>query len=52
MLINKLIEVWKDGDLSWKLPKKFYLMRTYGQNIFFIKNKQDLEIMKRLGQKS
>lgn len=45
MLINKLIEVWKDGDLSWKLPKKLYLMRTYGQNIFFIKNKYLKELV-------
>lgn len=39
MGIRKLYNVWKNGELSWKLPKKIYLMKTYGQQVFRIKNK-------------
>lgn len=39
MVLNKFFEVCKDGDLNWKLPKKIYLTKTYGQRIFYIKNK-------------
>ena len=39
MLISKFVEVWKNGELGWKLPKKLYLIKTYGQSIFYIKNK-------------
>lgn len=39
MGIKKIYEVWKRGELGWKLPKKIYLTKTYGQKIFFIRNK-------------
>lgn len=45
MIISKFFEVWKNGELSWKLPKKLHLIKTYGQNYFCIKNKSLKELV-------
>lgn len=44
MKINKIYEVWKNGEFGWKLPKKIYLTKTYNQKLFYIKNKYIKEL--------
>lgn len=45
MVISKFFEVWKNGELSWKLPKKLHLIKTYGKNYFHVKNKSLKELV-------
>lgn len=45
MVLNRLLEVWKNGEICWKLPKKLYLWRIYGQNYFCVKNKYLKELV-------
>lgn len=39
MRLKRIYEVWKKGELKWKLSQAIYLTKTHNQNIFFIKNK-------------
>lgn len=44
MAINKLLQVIKEGNLSWKLPKKIYLIGMDCNNLFWIHNKNIKEL--------
>lgn len=44
-MVKKLIEVIKNGELGWKFPKKMYLITTYGNSIFRIRNKSIKELV-------
>jgi len=39
MSLKKLIEVTKNGELGWKLPKKLYLIRNDINDLFYVRNK-------------
>ena len=38
MALKKLVEVTKNGEIGWKLPKKLFLIRKDINNIFYVRN--------------
>lgn len=43
-MLRKMVQSIRDRSILWKIPKRVHLLKTYGRNIFCIKNKNIKEL--------